>query len=78
MSFYFEGYHRPLSEAGDSTMSVTSRSVRGTTNASIASTGPSNQSQQKRLQKKSTDERVTLFAHLSIYTRNLDKLSMTS
>jgi hypothetical protein len=74
--YLFEGYHRLQSETGESTMSVISKSARP---ISIATTTiSSNQSQQKRQPKKSNDERVTLFAHLNIYTRNLDKLSMTS
>ncbi|CAF2988116.1 unnamed protein product [Rotaria sp. Silwood2] len=71
--------HRPQSEAGESTLSVISKSARSTTTTATATstTVPSNQSQQKR-QQKSDDARVTLFAHLMIYTRNLERLSMTS
>jgi hypothetical protein len=57
-------------------MSVISKSVRP--NTITSTTVSSNQSQQKRQQKKSNDERVTLFAHLTIYTRNLDRLPIAS
>jgi hypothetical protein len=74
--FFFSAHQRPQSEAGESVMSVISRSARAPT-ITTAPTTSSNQSQQKRQQKKSSDERVTLFAHLAIYTRNLDDLSIT-
>jgi len=72
----FKASHRPQSEAGESTMSVFSKSIRPATTTS--SSVPSNQPQQKRQQKKSNDERVTLFSHLTIYTCNLDNLPITS
>jgi hypothetical protein len=53
-------------------MSVTSRSVRTPT----ITTAPTALPQEKRQQKKSTDERVTLFSHLTLYTRNLEALPM--
>ncbi|CAF5215420.1 unnamed protein product, partial [Rotaria magnacalcarata] len=75
--------HRPQSEVGDSTLSVISKSARAATNATtiannVTTALPSNQSQQKQQQKRSDDGRVTLFAHLTIYTRNLDRLATTS
>jgi translation initiation factor eIF-2B subunit delta len=65
-------HHRPQSDVGESTMSVTSRSVRTPT----ITTAPTALPQEKRQQKKSTDERVTLFSHLTLYTRNLEALPM--
>ncbi|CAF1262254.1 unnamed protein product [Rotaria sordida] len=78
MSTHLSTSHRPQSEAGESTISATSKSTRPPTTTATATTVPPNQSQQKRQQKKSDDARVTLFAHLMIYTRNLEKLPMTS
>ncbi|CAF4704076.1 unnamed protein product [Rotaria sp. Silwood1] len=82
LSTHLSTSHRPQSEAGESTISVTSKSTRPattttTTIATTTTTVPSNQSQQKR-QQKSDDARVTLFAHLMIYTRNLERLPITS
>jgi hypothetical protein len=56
-------------------MSINSKTARPTPTSTPVL---SNQSQQKRQQKKTTDERVTLFAHLSIYTCNLERLPITS
>ncbi len=72
----FKASNRPQSEAGESTISVFSKSIRPPTTISISVS--TNQPQQKRQQKKSNDERVTLFSHLTIYTRNLDNLPITS
>jgi hypothetical protein len=58
-------------------MSVTSRSIRAPTTTTPTVASAANQSQQKSQAKKSNDERVTLFAHLAIYKRNLDDLSIT-
>jgi hypothetical protein len=61
-------------------MSGTSRSARPATivsNAPTTTTAPLSQSQQKKQQKKASDERVTLFAHLSVYTRQLERIPMT-
>jgi hypothetical protein len=51
-------------------MSVTSRSVRTPTITNAPAAIP----QQKRVPKKPIDDRVTLFAHLTLYTRNLETL----
>mgnify|MGYP006892794698 len=60
-------------------MSVTSRSVRtGTITSNTPSASVVRPPQQKRPVKKSNDDRVTLFAHLNIYIRDIDKLSITS
>lgn len=70
---------RPQSEAGESAMSVISKSTRGGT---ITSNAPNpsivKPPQQKRQSKKTNDDRVTLFAHLNIYPRDFNKLPMTS
>lgn len=60
-------------------MSGTSKSARPATIVSNApttatTTAPLSQSQQKKQQKKASDERVTLFAHLPLYTRHLERL----
>ncbi|CAF2157940.1 unnamed protein product [Rotaria magnacalcarata] len=83
LSTHLSAPHRPQSEVGDSTLSVISKSARAATNATtiannVTTALPSNQSQQKQQQKRSDDGRVTLFAHLTIYTRNLDRLATTS
>ena len=60
-------------------MSITSksgRSARSKTTASITVTVSSARSGQKRQQKKASEERVTLFAHLPLYTRDLGRLSV--
>lgn len=70
---------RPQSEAGESAMSIISKSTRGGT---ITSNAPNpsivKPPQQKRQSKKTNDDRVTLFAHLNIYPRDFNKLPMTS
>ena len=64
-------------------MSVTSKPVRGGSIISNTVAPPSTpaapltQSQQKRQQKKASDERVTLFAHLQLYTRHLERVPST-
>ncbi|CAF0971072.1 unnamed protein product [Adineta ricciae] len=75
ISTYQSTIHRVQSEAGESTMSVSSKPLR-LTPAVGAPSVLSNQSQQKRPPKKTNNERVTLFSHLTIYTRNLEILSV--
>jgi len=77
--------HRPQSDAGESAISGTSRSIRPPTLASVPPTTTTTmtnvtptQSQQRRQQKKATEDRVGLFAHLPIYTRQLDRVQHAS
>ncbi|UJR28912.1 hypothetical protein I4U23_010130 [Adineta vaga] len=77
ISAHMAASHRIQSEISESTMSANSRPVRQMP-TSTAPSVMSNQSQQKRLQKKANSERVTLFSHLSIYTRDLSKLPVIS
>lgn len=64
-------------------MSVTSKSAKRGSIISNTVAPPSTpappliQSQQKRQQKKANDEHVTLFAHLQLYTRHLEKVPST-
>ena len=44
----------------------------------MSNTVASNQLQQNSQQHKPDDARVTLFAHLTIYTRNLERIPITS
>ncbi|CAF3488290.1 unnamed protein product [Adineta steineri] len=75
ISAHLSGSHRPQSEISEAGTLVSLRSVRPTTTTSSII---SNQPQQKRQPKKASNERVTLFSHLTIYSRTLEKLSMTS
>ena len=82
---FFKVSHRPQSDAGESAISGTSRSIRPPTLASVPPTTTTTmtnvtptQSQQRRQQKKATEDRVGLFAHLPIYTRQLDRVQHAS
>ena len=72
MFSFFKASQRPQSDAGESASIITKA-----TTTTITTVTPT-QAQQRRQQKKVTEDRVGLFAHLTIYTRQLERVQHAS